>query len=78
MAPVKDECVSTWGAMPTPGVYSFTVSWSSAGTPGRAWCEDGARARARVCVCVCVCVAGRIMGDTSQWVAPVCSNSQRH
>ena len=37
--PVKAEWVSTWDDRPTPGPYSFTVSWSmSDSTPGSSRC----------------------------------------
>jgi len=72
--PSNVEWLSTWGARPTPGGYSFTVSWSKSwATKGRAVTLDamGAThegrgpifsAKPRVCmyVCLCVCVCVRV------------------
>ena len=48
---MKAECVSMWGANPTPGRYSFTVSWSRCGRSGRPCrrCRIGAVAGGKGC-----------------------------
>jgi hypothetical protein len=49
MAPVNAECVSMCGDRPTPGVYSFTVSWFMVGVPGTA-CGTAVQAAHSLCL----------------------------